>query len=551
MKIKICQLNPLVGDVFGNADTVIRILSETPPHEADLLIFPELFLQGYPPRDLLEAKWFIEDSLRAVEKIKEASRLFPDTGIIAGSAMPSYITDGKDLFNSALLICNGEILLQQNKSLLPDYDIFDESRYFHPAQSVSAVKFKNETLGICICEDAWNSIELLSGRLYGRDPVTELAAAGATLLINISASPFFLGKQKLRSDVMRNHAVKHNLPFIFVNQVGANDELIFDGASKCFGSKGNLCCQLPSFSEETAVVNTSVPSVPLVLPVTEEQNEIKLLQEALTLGLHDYVKKCGVSKVVIGLSGGIDCAVVCALAVKALGKENVWGVAMPSRYSSKESITDAKTLADNLEIKFDVINIEETFCAFLNTLQPLFEKTQPNMAEENLQARIRGTLLMTLSNKFGHMVLVTSNKSESAVGYSTLYGDMCGGLAVISDLTKEMVYKLAAYINTDREIIPQSTIDKPPSAELRPGQRDDDSLPPYPLLDPVLTMLINNGKSTAETISAGYDKNTVKWIANAVKSSEYKRRQAAPGLKVTEKSFGSGRRFPVAAKYNW
>jgi len=548
VKIKLCQFNPLVGDVFGNADIVIRVLSETPSHEADLLIFPELFLQGYPPRDLLEAKWFIEDSVSSIEKIKETSRSFPKIGIVVGSAMPSNITNGKGLFNSALLICSGEILFQQNKSLLPDYDIFDECRYFHPSKSVSVVKFKNETLGITICEDAWNSEELISERLYSRDPVAELAEMGATLLINISASPFFLGKQKLRDNVIRNHAIKHNLPFIFVNQVGANDELIFDGSSKCFDSKGNIVCQLPSFRENSIVLNTSVLPA---LPTLSEYNEIKSLSEALTLGLHDYVKKCGLSKVVIGLSGGIDCAVVCAIAVEALGKENVWGVAMPSRYSSKESLADAKTLADNLGIKFDVINIEETFSAFINTLKPLFEKTQPNIAEENLQARIRGNLLMALSNKFGHMALVTSNKSESAVGYSTLYGDMSGGLAVISDLTKDMVYNLAAYINANREIIPQSTIDKPPSAELRPDQRDEDSLPPYPLLDPILTMLIENGKSTAEATSAGYDNNTVNWIAKAIKGSEYKRRQAAPGLKVTEKSFGSGRRFPVAAKYNW
>ena len=548
MKIKLCQLNPLVGDVFGNADTVIRVLSETSGHEVDLLIFPELFLQGYPPRDLLEAKWFIDNSLSAVEKIKEASRSFPDTGVVVGSAMPSGLANGKGIFNSALLICGGEILLQQNKSLLPAYDIFDESRYFDPSQSVSVVKFKNETLGISICEDAWNSEERLTGRRYNRDPVSELVKAGATLLINISASPFFLGKQKLRDSVMRNHAVKHKLPFIFVNQVGANDELIFDGFSKVFDGNGKICCELPSFREKAVVFNSAAPSFP---PVIQEYNEIKLLYEALTLGLSDYVKKCKLSKVVIGLSGGIDCAVVCALAAAALGKENVWGVAMPSRYSSEESVIDARALAGNLGIKFDVINIEETFGAFLNTLHPLFKDTQSGIAEENLQARIRGTLLMALSNKFGSMVLVTSNKSESAVGYSTLYGDMNGGLAVISDLTKDMVYKLAAYINKDREIIPHSTIDKPPSAELRPNQRDADSLPPYPVLDPVLTMLVEDGKSTAQTAAAGYDSGTVNWIAKAIKGSEYKRRQAAPGLKVTEKSFGSGRRFPIATKYNW
>ncbi|MDR0306963.1 MAG: NAD+ synthase [Chitinispirillales bacterium] len=548
MKIALCQLNPLVGDLFGNADTVIRVLHETSPKKPDLLVFPELFLSGYPPRDLLEEKWFIDKNLAAVDKIKEVTRSFSDTGIIVGSVMLSNTVNGKGLFNSALLIYAGEILFQQNKSLLPFYDVFDENRYFDPSPSVSIVKFKGETLGISICEDAWNDEELFIYRRYTSDPIGEMVAAGATLLINISASPFFLRKQNLRKGVMRNHAVKHGLPFVFVNQIGGNDELVFDGFSKVFDSYGNVCCQLPAFREEVVVFNTSEVVSPIK---TAKSDEMESLHDALTLGLFDYVKKCGLSKVVIGLSGGIDCAVVCALAVGAFGKENVWGIAMPSRYSSEESVIDARELASNLEIKFSIINIEESFSAFLNTLQPLFKDTQCGIAEENLQARIRGTLLMALSNKFGHMVLVTSNKSETAMGYSTLYGDMNGGLGVISDLYKGMVYKLAAYINRNREIIPRRTIDKAPSAELRPNQKDEDSLPPYPVLDSVLEMIIEKGKSAAEIAAAGYDADMVKWIAKMVAANEYKRRQSAPGLKVTGKAFGSGRRFPLAAKYNW
>ena len=559
MRIALCQLNPVVGDVSGNADKLIRVLRETSPQNPDLLVFSELFITGYPPRDLLEEKWFIDESLSAVEKIKEASRSFPDAGILVGTAMPSNLANGKKLFNSALLICNGEVLFQQNKSLLPFYDVFDESRYFHCSETVSVVEFKSETLGISICEDAWNDEKIFNRKFYSRNPVAELAEAGATLLINISASHFSLGKEALRCAVMKNHAVKHGLPLVFVNQTGGNDELIYDGFSKVYDSRGNVCCQLPAFREEVTIFDTSKNAAPIEI---SERDEMELLHGALTLGLSDYVKKCGLSKVVIGLSGGIDCAVVCALAAAALGKENVWGVAMPSRYSSKESVIDAKALAENLGIKFDIINIEEPHCAFLNTLNPLFHAEvksesgvrannyppQPGIAEENIQARIRGTLLMALSNKFGHMALVTSNKSETAVGYSTLYGDMNGGLGVISDLYKGMVYKLAAYINREREIIPHSTINKAPSAELRPNQLDEDSLPPYPVLDKILEMIIEEGASPAEAIKAGYDAGTVNWVAKTVAASEYKRRQAAVGLKVTAKSFGSGRRFPIAAR---
>ncbi len=548
MKIVLCQLNPLVGDVKGNAEMVLRALKNSVPQNPDLLIFPELFLQGYPPRDLLEKHWFIDNCISALNQILEASKSYPDVGIVLGTAMRSGKADGKGLLNSAIFLCNGKILLQQNKSLLPTYDVFDESRYFDSADSVSVVKFKEEVLGISICEDAWNDEALFSARLYDRDPVEELVAKGATLLINISASPFHLGKENLRAAVMRNHAKKHSLPFIFVNQIGGNDELIFDGNSAFFDGRGELCAQLPAFQEKVLVVDTCHKQPPLAMP---NRDTIECVHDALVLGLSDYMHKCGFKSAVLGLSGGIDSAVVCSLAVAALGKDNVWGVAMPSRHSSDGSIRDAKLLAENWGIKFTILNIEDVFSSFLSTLHPVFEGTPFNLAEENLQARIRGTLLMALSNKFGHLLLTTGNKSESAVGYSTLYGDMNGGLGVISDLPKQMVYKLANYINRNGELIPVDSITKAPSAELRPDQKDQDTLPPYPVLDAILGQLIENGKSTSEVAAQGFDPQTVKWVARSISVNEYKRRQAAPGLKVTPKAFGSGRRFPIAARYDW
>lgn len=548
MKIALCQCNPLVGDIEKNSTQLCRIIEEHQSDGCDLFVFPELFLQGYPPRDLLEKQWFIRQSEAAIERLLAFSRSVPETGILFGTILSRNGTHGKPLVNAAVLLCNGEVLLRQQKALLPTYDVFDESRYFEPSPTVATVPFKGETIGISICEDAWNDPDLWKNRLYDRDPVAELAAAGATLLVNISASPFHMGKENLRHSVMRNHAQKHGIPLVFVNQVGGNDDLIFDGNSMVFTHSGALQTVLPAFEESVTVVDLSNDSVPLPVP---QLDGIGTVHDALVLGVRDYVRKCGFSKVVIGLSGGIDSAVTAALATRAVGPENVWGVTMPSRYSSDGSVSDSELLANNLGIKFSTVPIETSFSALLGALDPLFAGTEPSLAEENLQARIRGTILMGLANKFNMLLLATGNKSELAVGYSTLYGDMNGGLSVISDLPKQMVYQLATYINRNGECIPESTITKAPSAELRPDQKDQDTLPPYPILDAILERLIERGASIDEIIAEGYAPETVTWVARAISRNEYKRRQASTGLKVTPKAFGSGRRFPIASRYTW
>jgi NAD+ synthase (glutamine-hydrolysing) len=550
MKITICQLNPLVGDVAGNARRACDAASAASGEGADLAVFPELFLQGYPPRDLLEQRAFLRRSQEALERVIACSKRLPSTGILIGTALPGKRSAGKGLYNAAVLIDNGKIVFQQPKTLLPAYDVFDETRYFDPAQKTMAFKFKRERLGISICEDAWNSKELWTGRLYARDPVAELAKAGATLFINIAASPFHLGKGNLRAALFRKHAKRHRTPFIYVNQVGGNDELIFDGNSMAFDKSGGLRASLPAFSEASMTIDTEKYGRVLPLPDFDTQGAI---YDALVLGISDYTRKCGFKKALLGLSGGVDSALTAALAAKALGPENVWGIALPSRYSSEGSVRDAQKLAENLGIRFSVVSIEKPFSAFLEALAPFFAGSVPGVAEENLQARIRGTLLMALSNKFGHLLLSTGNKSELAVGYCTLYGDMNGGLSVISDLPKAMVYKLARFVNASagREIIPAATLDKPPSAELRPNQTDQDTLPPYPVLDAILEAMVEKSATLHELTKQGFDETTTKWVCAAIAGSEYKRRQAAPGLKVTPKAFGMGRRFPIAAKYEW
>ena len=548
MKIALCQLNALVGDIRGNAAQICETLHATAEKGVDLLVFPELFIQGYPPRDLLEQKWFIQNSLAAVDAICKSSEQYPETGILFGTALPSSVPHGKGLYNTAVLVHGGKIVFHQKKSLLPTYDVFDESRYFDPASGVSSFPFKDEILGVSICEDVWNDEEFWPERMYDRDPLAELAQSGVTLFVNIAASPFHLGKEHIRFSMMKNHARKHRLPFVFVNQVGGNDELIFDGNSMFLDSEGNLRSQLPAFKEAITVVDTQNPGALLSVP---DHDRIGSVHDALVLGIRDYARKCGFRDVLLGLSGGIDSAVTAVLAARALGPEHVRGVTMPSRHSSEGSVMDSKKLAENLGIEFRNIPIEQPFSSFLETLEPEFVDTESGVAEENLQARIRGTLLMALSNKFGHLLLSTGNKSEMAVGYSTLYGDMNGGLCAIADLPKGMVYKLADFINREREVIPSSILTKPPSAELRPGQKDQDTLPPYPILDAILEKLIEQGKSSQEVISEGFDKDTVTWIARAIAINEYKRRQAPTGLKVTPKAFGSGRRLPIAAKYEW
>ncbi len=548
MKVSIAQLNPIVGDINGNRSKIVNTLSQCSGTGSDLVIFPELFLAGYPPKDLLERHWFIEKAQHAAQELIRISVEHPKTGILFGAPLPTGKDVGKGLYNSAVLIYQGQILACQHKSLLPTYDVFDEMRYFDPATQINTVNFKEETLGISICEDAWNDPELWPrGRIYPCDPIEILARKGATILINISASPFYTGKEEIRYRLIRNHARKHCLPFVFVNQIGGNDELIFDGKSFCLDRAGEPIVVLPSFKEYVQDVDTGLSGTPsLYVP----QDKIESIYEALVLGLRDYMKKCGFSKALVGLSGGIDSAVTCCLAKEAIGSENILAISMPSPYSSKGSIEDSKRLATTINIRFKTISITAIYQAYLETLKEHFEGKELDITEENIQARIRGNILMALSNKFGYLVLSTGNKSELAVGYCTLYGDMSGGLAVISDVPKTMVYDLANYINRKSEIIPRAIIEKAPSAELKPNQVDQDNLPPYPILDQILYKYLEEDSSVEEITNLGFDQGTVKWVAKTVEKNEYKRKQSAPGLKVTSKAFGVGRRMPIAAKYD-
>ncbi|MBN2038316.1 MAG: NAD+ synthase [Chitinispirillaceae bacterium] len=550
MKITICQLNPLVGDVRGNAARVCECVQAAASQQSDLVVFTELVLQGYPPQDLLMQRWFIGNGNAALEAVCASSREYPDIGILLGTVLPNEHSRGKRLSNAAVLFHKGAVVFTQAKTLLPTYDVFDEARYFDPAKRVSVFPFKGERLGITVCEDAWVHDDLWTTSLYDRDPVAELASQGATLFVNIAASPFHAGKGNLRTALFQTHAAKYRAPFLYVNQIGGNDELLFDGSSMLFDGSGAPRLMLPSFREAVATVDTGNPGPVLVLP---DFDSLGAVRDALLLGIRDYTRKCGFSGVLLGLSGGIDSALTCALAAQALGRENVWGVALPSRYSSEGSVRDAEALAKNLGIRFSVVSIEKPFSAFGETLAAELSGNAAGLTEENLQARIRGTILMALSNSSGGLLLTTGNKSELAVGYCTLYGDMSGGLSVIADLPKGMVYKLAHFINEEasREIIPAETIKKAPSAELRPDQKDQDTLPPYPELDAILRAIIEEGLTRQELAAQGFKKETVSWIGNAVARSEYKRRQAAPGLKVTPKAFGIGRRFPVAARYEW
>ncbi|MBN1221748.1 MAG: NAD+ synthase [Candidatus Aminicenantes bacterium] len=547
MKIVIAQLNPIVGDIDGNRLQIIQTLMQINKAEADLVVFPELFLTGYPPKDLLERPWFIEKTQHAIQELMQASIQYPETGVLFGAPLPTGKDVGKGLYNSAVLIHRGKMIATQNKSLLPTYDVFDERRYFDPAMEINTVDFKGETLGISICEDAWNDPQLWPNRRpYDFNPIEFLAGKGATLFINISASPFHVGKEDIRFRLIGSHAAKHRLPFVYVNQVGGNDELIFDGRSLFLDRAGEPATVLPAFEEHVQSIDTGHSGAPgLYVP----QNEIESVWEALVFGTSEYMRKCGFSKAVIGLSGGIDSAVTCCLAKEAIGSENVLALSMPSPYSSRGSIEDSRRLAENIGIRFEVISITGIYQAYLETLEEHFIGKEADTTEENIQARIRGNILMAISNKFGHLVLSTGNKSELAVGYCTLYGDMSGGLAVISDVPKTMVYSLAEYINKSSEIIPRAIIEKAPSAELKPGQVDQDSLPPYPVLDQILHHFIEEAASIEEIMELGFDEQTVRWIAEAVAKNEYKRKQAPPGLKVTSKAFGVGRRMPIAARY--
>lgn len=543
MKIALAQLNPTVGDFAGNSAKIVDFAQRAAQRGADLAIFSELCLCGYLPLDLIERPQFIERNERELACL--AKRL-PIPSIVGYAARAKSPT-GKSAANAAALLANGKIEFVQHKMLLPTYDVFDESRYFQPAKSQNVFALGGTNLGITICEDIWNDKTFWAKPLYERDPVSELVAKGAGLIINISGSPYTINKQHLRMDMLRALAKSSGLPVAYVNQVGGNDSLVFDGGSVVVLPDGRVPAQARLFEEDLVLFDTETSSGEQHGAPAEE---IDFVRQALICGTRDYVRKSGFRSVVVGLSGGIDSAVVAALAVEALGKENVLGVSMPSQYSSEGSRTDAQQLAANLGIQFHSIPIGDVFDSYRSTLADAFRGRAEDVTEENLQARIRGNLLMALSNKFGSMVMSTGNKSELAVGYCTLYGDMAGGLAIISDVPKTMVYALANWINRDRELIPRASIEKAPSAELRPNQKDTDSLPPYDVLDRILEAYIEDVKSPAEIAGEfGFDVELVRSIASKVDRNEYKRRQAAPGLKITSRAFGLGRPFPIVQKF--
>ena len=543
MKIALGQINTTIGDFQRNTDKIVEYSRRAHSSGAELILFPELCVCGYPPRDLVERPSFVEKNLKALERLqKETSGIT----VVCGLVTPARAETGKSVLNSAAVIRDGEVELLQSKVLLPTYDVFDESRNFAAAAEQRLFQLDGKPVALTICEDAWNDKNFWRKRLYPLDPVEKLLHEGGKLLLNISASPFYVGKQKLREEMLAALARRHGVPVAMVNLIGGNDSLIFDGSSVVIAADGSLVARGKSFEEDLLCFDTEMLRGDVHEQVSGEEASA---YAALVLGTRDYVKKCGFQRVLVGLSGGIDSALTACIAAEALGKENVIGVGMPSPYSSRGSIDDAKALANNLGIQFELIRITDIFDSYLNTLRPVFAGREEDVTEENIQSRIRGALLMALSNKLGAMVLSTGNKSELAVGYCTLYGDMVGGLAVISDVPKTMVYRLADYVNSQRTLIPRSTIEKPPSAELRPNQKDVDSLPPYDVLDAILAAYIE-GNESAEQIANehNYDLQLVKNVMRMVDRAEYKRQQAAVGLKISEKAFGVGRRLPIAAK---
>ncbi|CAN1212156.1 NAD+ synthase [Tumidithrix helvetica PCC 7403] len=593
MKIALAQLNPIIGDLHGNAANILAAAQTAVGQGVSLLITPELSLCGYPPRDLLMDRNFVKDMAIALEQL---AQLLPSTiAVLVGTVefnTNAHHAGGKPLFNSAALLHHGKVQQVFHKRLLPTYDVFDEDRYFEPGASsnfftlqIHAIAPKASVashalrIGVTICEDIWNDERFWGKRSYADNPVADLAEQEVDLLLNLSASPYAVGKQKLREAMLKHSAIAHKLPLIYVNQVGANDDLIFDGSSLALNAKGECVANARAFDTDLVTVEFDIATMdlvpsesfgnglanslstespvapPFVAPPKCEDEEI---WEALVLGVRDYVRKCGFKKVAIGLSGGIDSALVAAIATAAIGKENVLGVLMPSPYSSDHSITDALELAQNLGIETHTIPIQAMMSAFDQSLADLFEGTDSGIAEENLQSRIRGSLLMAIANKFGHLLLSTGNKSEMSVGYCTLYGDMNGGLAAIADVPKTRVYSICEWLNLRSQelednsyhvpIIPVHILTKPPSAELKPDQVDRDSLPPYDILDDILKRLIGDRASIADIIAAGHEPATVERIVQLLRRAEFKRRQAAPGLKITDRAFGSGWRMPIASK---
>jgi len=544
VKIALAQINPTVGDFTGNAAKLRRFALDARERGAELVVFPELAVCGYPPRDLVEAPAFVARSRQVLE---ELAAEISGIAIIAGLPTPAAHETGKTVMNSAALLREGRIDFIQSKRLLPTYDVFDEMRNFSPALTQSLFCLGGKAVALTICEDAWNDKAFWSRRMYGHDPVEDLVRAGGELLLNISASPFNVGKRELRQAMLASIARQHRVPVLLVNQVGGNDSLVFDGSSLALNADGEVIAQAKSFEEDLILVDTAAATGDIHEQIAGDEGSA---YAALVLGTRDYVRKCGFGKVVVGLSGGIDSALTAVIAVDALGAENVMGVSMPSQYSSEGSMTDARELAQNLGICFEVVPIKGIFEAYRGALAGVFQGLAEDVTEENLQARARGGVLMAVANKFSALVLTTGNKSEIGVGYCTLYGDMVGGLAVISDVPKTLVYRLSRYVNSKRAVIPEASITKPPSAELRPGQMDSDSLPPYEVLDRILEEYVGNLKSAAEIEAlTGYDGKVIGFVIGLINRSEYKRQQAAPGIRISTKAFGIGRRFPIAARH--
>jgi NAD+ synthetase len=550
VKIALAQINPTVGDFEGNTRTIVSFARKAAAQGAELVIFPELAACGYPPADLLEKTSFVARAGKAIDDITSAIAHLP-IAVICGFVTPVIADSGKRVMNSAALMRGGRVEFVQSKRLLPFYDVFDEQRYFAPAIKQSVYQLDGpqgvERIALTICEDAWNDKNFWQNSMYDVDPVEDLMKQRASLIVNISASPYERGKRAVRVQMLAAIARRHHVPVVIVNQVGGNDSLVFDGSSVAINAHGEVVAQAKSFEEDLICFDTENRSAAPVSP--DPAPEEAAVYKALVLGTRDYVRKCGFRRALVGLSGGIDSALVATIAVDALGAENVTGIGMPSPYSSPGSIDDSRALAANLGMRFEVIPISDLFEQYNTALSPMFAGLKPDITEENIQSRIRGNILMALSNKTSALVLTTGNKSEMSVGYCTLYGDMVGALAVIGDVVKTYVYRLSDYVNREREIIPRAIVEKHPSAELRPDQKDTDSLPPYEVLDPILEAYVERYE-TPEGIAAehGFDLGLVRSVVQLVERSEYKRQQAAPVLKVTEKSFGMGRRFPIAVK---
>jgi len=547
MRIALCQINPTVGDLAGNLERVLAAARQAEARGADLAVFPELVLTGYPPRDLLEKESFRRRSLEALDSLVEASKGI-GCGIVAGYVGAAPEGARRSAANSAALIERGRLLATQSKMLLPTYDVFDEGRYFQPATSQRVCGFRGMRLGITICEDAWNDKQFWERPLYDSDPVESLVRQGAEAILSINGSPYDMTKRALRRQMFTAMALRHRLPHVYVNMVGGNDQLVFDGSSFAVDAGGRIAAAAPSFREDIVMFDARTGEGELR---ESHPDELEAAYDALVLGTRDYIGKCGFRSVLVGLSGGVDSTLVACIAADAVGAANVTGVSMPGPYSSDHSLSDARALASNLGIRYEVIPITPAYETVLETLRPVFAGAAPDVTEENIQSRLRGLVLMALSNKWGALVLTTGNKSEVAVGYCTLYGDMAGGLAVISDVPKTMVYSLCRLVNARRPgTIPENVLLKPPSAELRPNQKDSDSLPEYEVLDPILKAYIEELKSP-EQIAAGLGQplDLVRSIINRVDRNEYKRQQAAPGLKVTTKAFGMGRRYPIAQRF--